>query len=481
MAVRIAAAVTADLPARLDRLRWSRFHSLVVVALGSAWLLDGLEVTIIGSVGPGLQDRRSLGLSPGEIGLLASGYVAGATAGALLFGWLADRSGRLLAFRVTLVTYLVGVAASAFSWDFASLDWARVVTGAGIGGEYAAINSAIDEIVPARLRGRVALYVNGSYWIGAILGAGLSLILLDTRLVPANLGWRIGFGLGGSLGVGLLLLRRGIPESPRWLICRGRLAEAEQVVRNIEAAATQHSSPRPAPTGGSPNIGPPAGCGFRGLMALVFGRYRGRAVVVLILMIAQAFLFNALFFTYGLVLTEYYQVPTDRVGLYILALSMGNLLGPLALGRFFDTIGRRVMMTMTFAATAVLVAATALAFARGHLSGMTQTCCWMASFFFASAAASSVYLSASESFPVEIRALAIACFYAAGTALGGIAGPWLFGEIIGTGSRGMLAMGYLLAALLMAVAAIVVWKFGIDAENQPLEALTLTADDRPSR
>lgn len=473
MVVPVGPPVAADLPARLDRLSWSRFHSLVVAALGSAWLLDGLEVTIIGSIGPGLQDRRSLGLSPGEIGLLASAYVGGAAAGALLFGWLADRYGRFLAFRVTLATYLIGVAASALAWNFASLDGARIVTGAGIGGEYAAINSAIDEIVPARLRGRVALYVNGSYWIGAILGAGLSLILLDTRLVPANLGWRIGFALGGSLGLGVLLLRRGIPESPRWLISHGRFAEAEQVVRRIEIAAAQPVGLLPGQAAERVSLDPPGPRGFRALTALVLTRYRARAFVVIILMIAQAFLFNALFFTYGLVLTTYYHVLAERIGLYILALGLGNLLGPLVLGHFFDTIGRRVMMTATFAVTAVLVAATALAFVGGHLSGVTQTGAWMAIFFFASAAASSVYLTASESFPVEIRALAIACFYAAGTAVGGIAGPWLFGEIIGTGSRSALAMGYLLAALLMAIAAAVVWKFGIDAENQPLEALTL--------
>jgi MFS family permease len=473
----VGRGIATDVPARLDRLPWSRFHLLVVIALGVTWMLDGLEVTIVGSIGPALQDRHSLSLSPQEIGSLASCYIAGAVIGAVVFGWLADRYGRRSVFYVTLGTYLVGVLASTFAWDFASLALFRFVTGAGIGGEYAAINSAIDELVPARLRGRIALFVNGSYWIGAGVGAAASLALLDAAIFPAGLGWRLGFGVGGVLGLGILFFRRYVPESPRWFLIHRRHDEARQVVGAIEATIENRAGTSLPPAEGRVTIHPDRRTGFLGVIAVMAGPYRARSLLVIVLMVAQAFLYNAIFFTYGLVLNRYYQVPQGRIGLYILPLAVGNFLGPALLGRFFDTIGRRRMMAVCFALSALLVAATAWFFVAGGLSGVTQTAFWMVIFFFASAAASSVYLLASEIFPIEMRALAIALFYAFGTALGGIAAPWLFGMLIGAGTRGALGVGYLAAGVLMALAALVVWKYGVDAENKSLEAIALPVSD----
>ena len=473
-----ASTIETNIPLRLDRLPWARFHLFVVAALGVTWLLDGLEVTVVGSIGPALLDRQSLGLAPRDIGVLGSCYVAGAVVGALVFGWLADRYGRRAVFYITLVTYLLGVAGCSAAWNFGSLAAFRLVTGAGIGGEYAAINSAIDELVPARLRGRVALFVNGSYWIGAAMGAAASLALLDPEIVSPAFGWRLGFGIGGILGLCILFCRRYVPESPRWLIVHGRQAVAEKTVADIEAKIERQTGIPLTPVRGRVKIATWKSAGLSHLMAMMMGAYRARSLTVIVLMIAQAFLFNALFFTYSLVLSQYYQVPHDRIGLYILPLSAGNFLGPLLLGRFFDTTGRRRMMTMTFAASALLVAVTALLFLEGELSGESQTVAWVIIFFFASPAASSVYLLAGEIFPIETRALAIAVFYAIGTAIGGIAGPWVFGALIADGSREALSAGYLLAGLLMAIAAVTVWKFGVDAENKPLEALALP-DQRP--
>ena len=465
--------IETNIPLRLDRLPWARFHLFVVAALGVTWLLDGLEVTVVGSIGPALLDRQSLGLAPRDIGVLGSGYVAGAVVGALVFGWLADRYGRRAVFYITLGIYLLGVAGCSAAWNFSSLAVFRFVTGAGIGGEYAAINSAIDELVPARLRGRVALFVNGSYWIGAAMGAAASLALLDPKIIPAAFGWRLGFGIGGILGLCILFCRRYVPESPRWLITHGRHAVAEQTVADIEARIERQTGIHLPPVQGRVKTVIWKSGGVSHLITMMAGIYRARSLTVIVLMAAQAFLYNALFFTYSLVLSRYYRVAHDHIGLYILPLSAGNFFGPLLLGRFFDTIGRRRMMTATFAASALLVAVTSLLFLEGDLSGETQTVAWVIIFFFASPAASSVYLLAGEIFPLETRALAIAVFYAIGTAIGGIAGPWVFGALIADGGRGALAAGYLMAGLLMAIAAVTVWKFGIDAENKALEALVL--------
>jgi len=466
----VSGAVETDIPARLDRLPWSRFHLLIVIALGITWVLDGLEVTIVGSIGPMLQDKRALGLSVQDIGTLASAYVAGAVAGALFFGWLTDRFGRRLVFNITLGLYVAGVLASACSWNFWSLAACRVVTGLGIGGEYAAINSAIDELIPARLRGRIDLIVNGSYWGGAALGAAASLLLLSGSLVSPWLGWRLGFGVGGVLGLGVLLLRRFVPESPRWLVTHGRMEEAEKTVADVERRVSDSGGGALPPAEGRLTVHPQKVFGFGIIFKAMFGKYKARSLLAFTLMVAQAFLFNAVFFTYGLVLGRAYGVKPEDIGLYVLPLALGNLAGPVLLGGLFDSIGRRRMIAGTYALSGLLLAATAWGFSQGLFTAWTQTAAWVAIFFVASAAASSAYLTASEIFPLETRALAIALFYALGTLVGGVAAPWLFGRLIGAGI-GAVAWGYLAAAVLMLIAAGVEAALGIDAEGKSLESI----------
>jgi MFS family permease len=464
-------SITTDIPARLDRLPWSRFHLLVVVALGVTWILDGLEVTIVGSIGPVLQNSQTLGLSAQEIGSAGSAYVIGAVVGALLFGWLTDRFGRRLVFYLTLIVYLAGVLLSATSWDFWSFALFRAITGFGIGGEYAAINSAIDELIPANFRGRVDLIVNGSFWLGAAAGSGASLLFLDPNVLPLNVGWRLGFAVGGVLGLGILLLRRYVPESPRWLITHGYSRRAEDTVAEIEERVRSDTGSELRKPEGQLKVHPRKNFGFALIFRSMLGKYRGRSVLALTLMIAQSFLFNAAFFSYGLVLTKFYGVPENQAGLYLLPLTLSNFMGPLLLGPLFDTVGRRTMITGTYAAGGILLIATAILFGANVLTAWTQTIAWMAVFFFSSAAASSAYLTASEIFPLETRALAIAIFYALGTAIGVAASPLLFGYLVGTGSRWSLAGGYVFAAILMLVAALAEVKFGVDAEMRSLESI----------
>ncbi|MGY2050265.1 MFS transporter [Methylobacterium sp. JK268] len=455
----------------MDRLPWSRFHLLVVIALGVTWILDGLEVTIVGSIGPMLQDKQALGLTVEQIGLAASFYVVGAVAGALGFGWITDRYGRRVVFYTTLIIYVGGVLASALAWNFWSFALFRLVTGLGIGGEYAAINSAIDELIPAKYRGRVDLIVNGSFWVGAAAGAGASLLLLDSSLVPAHLGWRLGFGIGGVLGLGILLLRRYVPESPRWLVVHGREEEAEQTVAEIERTVEKETGQRLPAAEGALEVHPKASFGFGEIFGSMLGPHRGRSLLALVLMSAQAFLFNAVFFTYGLVLAKFYGIPETGAGTYLVPLAIGNFLGPLLLGHFFDTIGRRRMITGTFAVSGLMLLVTAVAFGLDLFTAWTQTFAWIAIFFVASAAASSAYLTASEIFPLETRALAIAVFYALGTAAGGVAAPWLFTRLIESGLHGALAAGYAGAALLLLLAAGTEWVLGVDAEGKSLESI----------
>jgi MFS family permease len=441
----------------------------VVTALGVTWILDGLEVTIVGAIGPALQNSATLGLSTVQVGNAASSYVTGAVIGALLFGWMTDRFGRRRIFYITLVVYLVGVLLTAAAWSFWSFAAFRAVTGLGIGGEYAAINSAIDELIPARYRGRIDLIVNGSFWLGAVAGSGASLLFLNPDLIAPNLGWRLGFAIGGILGLGVLLMRRYVPESPRWSVTHGYVQEAEATVTDIERHVAQGAQ-RPFPDPGSGlEIHPRKSFGLGLVLRAMLGRYRDRSLLALTLMIAQSFLFNAVFFSYGLVLTRFHGVPENRTGLYLVPLAASNFLGPLLLGSLFDTVGRKAMISGTYALAGALLIATALGFGSDAFSAWTQTFAWMAIFFFASAAASSAYLTASEIFPLETRALAIAIFYAAGTAIGGTAAPTLFGYLIGTGSHWALAGGYMLAAVLMLVAALAEASLGIDAEGRPLE------------
>jgi len=463
----------SDIPARLDRLPWSRWHWRVVTALGVAWVLDGLEVTLVGSLGGVLERGDTLALSATEVGASASLYVGGAVLGALLFGRLADRLGRKRLFLLTLVLYACATFATAFSTDFAFFALCRFATGLGIGGEYAAINSAIDELIPARVRGRVNLAINGSFWLGAALGAGLSLVLLDERTLGPHWGWRVCFGLGALLAVAILLVRRDVPESPRWLALHGRPEEALRIVEEIEARVQRECGPLPAPA-------PVAGSAVRGagraptareVMHVLLRLYPRRSAVVLALMISQAFFYNAIFFTYALVLTRFYGVADAKVALYIFPFALGNVLGPLLLGPLFDSIGRRRMIALTYVLSGVGLALTGWAFMEGWLDARGQALCWSAVFFLASAAASSAYLTVSEVFPLQMRALAIAIFYAVGTGAGGFAAPWLFGALIETGSRGAVAVGYAIGAVLVVAAGLLALRWAVDAERRPLEEI----------
>ncbi|HEX2566051.1 MAG TPA: MFS transporter [Burkholderiales bacterium] len=462
------AAIRSSIPARLDRLPWSRWHWRVVIALGVSWLLDGLEVTVVGSLGPTLQRADTLGLSAAQIGWAASAYVAGAVLGALYFGRLADRLGRKRMFLVTLAVYVGATVLTAFSFSLLTFACCRFLTGFGIGGEYAAINSAIDELIPARLRGTVDLAINGSFWIGAALGAAVSIPLLDERFLDPQLGWRLAFGLGALLGAAILLVRRHVPESPRWLLMHGRSAEAEAIVAQIEAELALRHGALPA-FSGQLSMRALRSVPWREIVRLLATRYRRRTVLGLVLMAAQAFFYNAIFFTYALVLTQFYGVPNASVGYYIFPFAVGNFLGPLILGRLFDAIGRRVMIALTYAASGIALFATGEAFASGALGATGLTLCWSAIFFVASAAASAAYLTVSEVFPLEMRAIAISIFYATGTALGGFAGPPLFGAMIESGSRPALFGAYALAGGLMCAAALVAAFLGVDAERKPLE------------
>jgi MFS family permease len=470
-AVPDAAPVHTDIPARLDRLPWSRFHWLLVIALGASWAIDGLEVTLKGAVSGVLQDPASLHLSSGEIGALASFYLLGAVSGALFFGWLTDRYGRSKLFFITLAVYLAGTLLTAFSWNFASIAVFRCLTGFGIGGEYAAINSAIDELIPARLRGRINLIINGSFWLGAMVGSGATVLLLDPAVFAVDTGWRVGFGIGATLGILVLFGRVFIPESPRWLTIHGHQEKAEQTMAGIEARVTRQTGKALAPVEALLAIRPRHSFGFSIIFSTLFKRYRQRAVLCFVLIASQAFLYNAIFFTYALVLTRFYAVPAQHTGLYLLPFAIGNFLGPLLLGHWFDSLGRRTMISATYALAATLLLATGGLFVAGALGAVGQTAAWTVIFFFASAAASSAYLTISEVFPLELRALAIAVFYALGTAAGGIVAPWLFGLLIGSGERVNVFYGYLLGALLMFVAAAVELRYGVRAERTSLEVV----------
>ncbi len=459
--------VVTDIPARLDRLAWGRFHTLVVAALGITWVLDGLEVTLAGSLAGALKASPVLRFTNTDVGLTSSAYLAGAVIGAILFGWLTDRLGRKKLFFVTLSVYLVATAATALSWNFLSFALFRFVTGAGIGGEYAAINSTIQELIPARVRGWSDLVINGSFWVGAAAGALGSLVLLDPNVIAPERGWRLAFFIGAGLACVIFLMRFWIPESPRWLMTHGHEEQARRIVEGIEARLGA------APAGDLPRVRlkSRAATPLTEVARTLFVAHRQRTMVGLSLMAAQAFFYNAIFFTYALVLTDFYAVPADSVGKYLLPFAAGNFLGPVLIGRFFDSWGRRPMIALTYIASGLLLALTGFLFMRGVLSAQTQTLCWTVIFFFASAAASSAYLTVSETFPLEIRALAIAFFYAVGTGIGGVAAPWLFGLLIDTGSRVSVFGGYCLGSVLMAAGGLIAWAWGVNAERKPLEAV----------
>jgi MFS family permease len=471
MTLTVGTRFETTLPARLDRLPWSGWHWRVVVALGITWMLDGLEVTVVGAVAPVLEQANTLHLTEGQVGLTASAYLAGAILGALLFGRLTDVFGRKRLFLITLGVYLSATLATAASWSFASFALFRALTGAGIGGEYAAINSAIDELLPARVRGRADLAINSTYWLGTALGSLLTLVVLDPRVLPETIGWRAVFGLGAVIGIGVMFVRRYVPESPRWLLLHGRVPDAEKVVDSIERQVREHEDESLPPTGPAGTLEVKGRVTFSAIAKVLFQRHLRRTLLGLSLMIAQAFAYNGIFFTYALVLTKFYAVPAPRVGLYLLPFAAGNLLGPLLLGPLFDTLGRRLMISLTYAVSGVLLAITGYAMARGWLTATTQTALWCAVFFVASAAASSAYLTVSELFPVELRGMAIALFYAVGTAAGGLLAPALFGALLETGSRDRVLIGYLIGAALMLIAGGVAAVIGVPAEGKSLEML----------
>jgi MFS family permease len=461
------------IPSRLDRLPWSRFHTLLVLALGITWILDGLEVTLMGAIGAVLTRPDVMHFSAAQIGFLSSCYLAGAVIGSIVFGHLTDRFGRRKFFFLSLSIYLVGVGLTAFSWNLSSFAVFRFITGAGIGGEYSAVNSAIDELIPARLRGRIDLMINGSFWLGAAAGSLSTIVILNPRIVPYPIGWRLGFGIGALIGCGILILRRHVPESPRWLLVHGRVQEAERIVEEIERTVADLGRVKfeDSSTLFSLRMRARHRFGIGAFLRPLFTTYRARAVLGLTLMIAQAFTYNAIFFTYALVLNRFYSVSADRTGLFMLPFAVGNFLGPVMLGHFFDTLGRRRMIAGTFALSAAILVITGWLFSRGALTTFSQTALWTVMFFFASPAASSAYLTVSEIFPLEVRALAIATFFSAGTAAGGIAAPWFFGRLIDTGSRMALFYGYLVAAGLMVAAAVVEVVLGVDAERASLEQI----------
>ena len=466
------AVIKTDIPARLDRLPWTRFHTLIVAALGITWILDGLEVTLAGSIAGALQESPVLHFSAAEVGLVGSAYLTGAVTGAVLFGYLTDRFGRKKLFFVTLGLYLAATASTAASWDFWSFALFRFLTGAGIGGEYTAINSAIQEFIPARFRGRTDLAINGSFWLGAALGAAGAVLFLQPGRLPPDWGWRAAFGIGSLLGLGILALRRLIPESPRWLMLHARTDEAQAVLGEIERRVKEAAGmARLAAAEGRIRLATSSHTPLVRMVLAIIRDYPQRTVLGLVLMGSQAFFYNAIFFTYALVLTQFYGVPSSSVGWYILPFALGNFCGPLLLGPLFDRIGRKPMIASTYAISGVLLAVVGHLFNVGAVDAAQLTLCWTGIFFFASAAASAAYLTVSESFPIEARALAIAFFYSVGTALGGVVSPWLFGTLIGSGERGTVFNGYLLGAGLMVAAALTELAIGVKAERQPLESV----------
>jgi MFS family permease len=468
--------IETSIPFRLDALRWSGFHTRVVLALGITWILDGLEVTLAGALSGALKESPALRFSNFDVGFSNSAYLAGAVIGAIGFGWLTDRIGRRKLFFITLALYLSATAATALSWSVASYALFRFLTGAGIGGEYTAINSTIQELVPARYRGWTDLVINGSFWIGAALGAVTAILLLDPQRLGGDLGWRLAYLTGACLGLVVFVMRLWIPESPRWLVIHGHPDRADAIVRDIEqsVAGYVHDDGQEAQRQRAwpkLKLRMRHHTPLREVARTLFGAYRQRSVVGLVLMTAQAFFYNAIFFTFALVLTDFYGIAADRIGWYILPFAAGNFLGPLVLGRLFDTLGRRAMITLTYGVSGILLAVSGYMFSIGALSAESQTIAWMVIFFFASPAASAAYLTVSETFPLEVRALAIALFYAVGTGIGGVAGPALFGLLIDTGSRGSVFAGYLLGSALMVAAAVVAWRYCIAAERRTLESV----------
>jgi MFS family permease len=472
--------IETNIPGRLDRLPWSRFHWLVVAGLGTVWILDGLEVTIVGSIASRLTEKGSgISIGTGGIGTAAAIYVAGACVGALFFGQLTDRFGRKKLFIITLGVYFVATAATAFAWSAWYFYLCRFFTGAGIGGEYSAINSAIDELIPARVRGRVDLIINGSYWVGSAAGSAAALFFLSS-VFPKDVGWRVTFALGAVLALSIMFVRRNVPESPRWLFIHGQEEEAERIVRSIEEGVEHEVGEPLEEVHDSLEVRQREAIPFRTIGETAFKLYPRRAVLGLALFVGQAFLYNGVTFNLGDLFSKFYSVSSGFVPVFIIVFAVGNFLGPLLLGRLFDTVGRIPMISGTYLASAAVAAVLAFLFVGKTLhSPWTFEALIFVTFFLASAGASAAYLTVSEIFPMETRALAIAFFYAVGTGLGGIVGPLLFGHLIATNSRGWVAIAFLIGAGVMAIGGVAELFLGVKAENAPLEdiAKPLTAEE----
>ena len=469
--------IETRIPSRLDRLPWSGFHWRIVFGLGTAWVLDGLEVTMVASVGSRLTEHGAgLGLSVSGVGLAGAIYITGACLGALFFGQLCDRFGRKKLFLITLGLYIVSTVATAFSfapWFFFA---ARFLTGAGIGGEYSAINSAIDELIPARARGRVDLVINGSYWFGSILGSAAALFFLS-GIFPVFFGWRLAFGVGAVIGLAVLFVRRKVPESPRWLFIHGREDEAEAIVAGVEEDTAAETGQELDEVDKAITVRQRTTIPFREIARVAWKLYPRRAILCLALFVGQAFLYNGITFNLGTLMTGFYKISSSLVPVFIIIYAAGNLAGPLVLGRLFDTIGRKPMISGTYLGSALLGVVLAGLFVSGSLTSVTFIIVVVAVFFLASAGASAAYLTASEIFPMETRALAIAFFYAIGTAVGGISGPLLFGSLIASGAKSEVAIGFLIGAAVMALGGAAELLFGVRAAGQQLEdvARPLTA------
>ena len=467
-----APVIRSTIPARIDRLPWSRFHTRMIIALGVAWVLDGLEITIAANVVPDLTDKATLHLSTSQAGSIASWYLIGEVIGALFFGRLSDKLGRRNLFMVTLAVYLIGSGLTAVT--MAGSGWivflyaTRILAGMGIGGEYAAINSAIDEMIPARFRGRVDIAINGTYWGGALIGTAATLVALNH--LPADWGWRTAFLVGPVLALSIIYVRRNLPESPRWQIMHGHEEAAEGSIRAIEHDVEQSRGPvAPVDDDAAIEIRPATQIGYLALARSLFRHYPGRSTLVAALMITQSFLYNAIFFTYGLVLKFFFHIPVASVPYYYFAFAAGNLLGPLTIGRLFDTLGRKKMIAGTYITSGILLVITAILFKQGAFNATTQTIAWAVIFFFASAGASAGYLTASEVFPLEVRAKAIAVFFAIAQFFGWL-GVKLYSSLIGTGNDpNKLFVGYLIGAGAMIIGGLVEIFLGVAAEGKSLE------------
>ncbi|MBO0872662.1 MAG: MFS transporter [Pseudonocardia sp.] len=471
----VSGAIRSLIPARIDRLPWSSFHTRLVAALGVAWVLDGLEITVASAVADMLTKPETLALPSVAVGATASVYLLGQVVGALFFGHLSDKLGRRNLFMITLGIYLVGsgLTALTLSNGVVSVGWlflTRFIAGTGIGGEYAAINSAIDELIPARYRGRVDLLVNGTYWLGALIGTLGTFIVLNA--IHPSLAWRIGFLIGPVLGLIILVVRRNLPESPRWQIMNGREAAAEESISMIEREVRRRGKTLPAVDESKMlELRPTDKIGYLELAKVLFHEYPTRSVLGASLMITQSFLYNAIFFTYTIVLGKFYGVDSKDAPLYLIAFAIGNFLGPLVLGRFFDTVGRKKMISGTYILSGLLLAISAVLFEAGALTATTQTAAWCVIFFFASAGASAGYLTVSELFPLEVRAKAIAVFFCIAQCFG-LLGPIIYGALIGDGSNPTnMFIGFLMAAVIMIIGGVVAVLFAVDAEGKSLEDL----------